>query len=86
MDYTIYFKESARKELLNLPQKIQHKVSLSVDALSNNPRPNGVKKLKGQGENLWRIRVGDYRIVYLIDDTIRIVNIRKIGNRRDVYN
>jgi mRNA interferase RelE/StbE len=85
MSYTIFFKETARKELYKLPAKTIHKLSEAIDGLAQNPRPSGVKKLKGQGENLWRIRVGDYRVVYLIDDIVRIVNIRKIGNRRDIY-
>jgi len=41
--------------------------------------------LHGSKENLWRIRIGDYRVVYLIDDTIRIINVRDIGNRKNVY-
>jgi mRNA interferase RelE/StbE len=61
------------------------KILSAIEALVENPRPAGVKKLKGKGENLWRIRVGDYRVIYLIDNTVRIVNIRKIGHRRDVY-
>jgi mRNA interferase RelE/StbE len=85
MNYAILFKESARKELYQLPDKILKKISLAIDLLAENPRPFGVKKLKGKGENLWRLRVGDYRVIYLIDDVVRIVNIRKIGNRREVY-
>jgi mRNA interferase RelE/StbE len=85
MTYTILFKETARKELYRLPDKTLKKVSTLIDSLAINPRPAGVKKLKGTGENLWRARVGDYRVIYLIDDSIRIVNIRKIGNRREVY-
>lgn len=85
MTYTISFKETARKELYSLPNKFLKKISTAIDALEANPRPNGVKKLKGQGENLWRIRVGDYRVIYLIDDVVTIVNIRKIGHRSDVY-
>lgn len=53
--------------------------------LANNPRPIGSKKLKGASENLWRIRIGDYRVVYLIEDSIKIIEIRKIGHRKDIY-
>lgn len=45
----------------------------------------GEKKLEGKKEEIWRIRVGDYRIIYLIEDTIKIVEIRKIGHRKDIY-
>ncbi len=85
MSYVVYFKETARKELYKLPDKVLKKVLSAIDGLSNDPRPPGVKKLKGKGENLWRIRVGDYRVIYLVDDQIRIINVRKIGNRKDVY-
>jgi mRNA interferase RelE/StbE len=61
------------------------KILDAISELAVNARPVGVKKLKGKGENLWRLRVGDYRVIYLIDDSIHIVNIRKIGHRRDVY-
>ncbi len=57
----------------------------NIDKLASDPRPAGSKKLKDSEEDLWRIRVGDYRIIYLIDDQIRIVNIRKVGHRKDVY-
>ena len=49
------------------------------------PRPAGSKKLQGASENLWRIRTGDYRIIYAIEDTIKIIEIRKIGHRKDIY-
>jgi mRNA interferase RelE/StbE len=67
MSYSIFFKETARKELYSLPDKMTKKIISAIDNLSDNPRPVGVKKLKGQGENLYRIRVGDYRVLYLID-------------------
>jgi mRNA interferase RelE/StbE len=85
MSYSVLLKETAKKELYALPSKIFTKVLAAIESLSVNPRPVGGKKLKGKGENLWRIRIGGYRVVYLIDDTIQVVNIRKIGNRRDVY-
>jgi mRNA interferase RelE/StbE len=53
--------------------------------LAENPRPAGVKKLKGNNEDLYRIRSGDYRVVYSIEDEIRVVDIRKIGHRKDIY-
>ncbi len=54
--------------------------------LENNPRPAGCKKLVGEKEDLWRVRVGDYRIIYTINVSIFIVDIRRIGHRRDIYN
>lgn len=83
--YKITFKDSASKELQRLSKSVIKKIVLSINGLSENPRPDGVKKLKDSNENLYRIRVGDYRIIYVIDDGIKIVNIRRIGHRKDIY-
>lgn len=83
--YEILFKESALKELHLLPKTNLIRVTNSIEKLSINPRPAGVIKLKGKQETLWRIRSGDYRVVYKIDDTIRIINIRRIAHRKEVY-
>lgn len=83
--YQIIIKKEALKELKQLPKSAVKGISLSIEELSANPRPEGCKKLKGSKENLWRIRVGNYRVIYLIDDVIRIVNVRNIGHRKDIY-
>lgn len=83
--YQIRFKKKAQKELQSLPKSIIKIVVASIDNLSSNPRPRGSKKLRGSKENLWRIRIGNYRIIYLIEDTIKILVIRKIGHRKDIY-
>jgi len=83
--YQIKFKKKAQKELFKLPVKTIKKVVQSIDQLEINPRPDGSKKLKGSNENLWRIRIGNYRVVYLIEDAIKVVEIRKVGHRKDIY-
>ena len=83
--YAIRFKKSAEKELERLPAKIIRRISAAIDGLSENPRPPGSKKLEGQKESLWRIRIGDYRVIYLVSDIIKIVEIRRIGHRKDIY-
>ena len=83
--YLIKFKKRAAKELRKLPVAILKKASKSIDGLAKNPRPKGSKKLKGSDENMWRIRIGDYRVLYVIEETIKIVNIRKVGHRKDIY-
>jgi mRNA interferase RelE/StbE len=83
--YTITISQSALKELYKLQKQAVKKIEKSINALSENPRPVGVKKLKGNNEDLYRIRSGDYRVVYAIDDGIRIVDVRKIGHRKDIY-
>ena len=85
MKYNIKIRKEALKELSWLPTKINERISNAIEQLSENPRPVGSIKLKGEKEYLWRIRVGDYRVIYLIDDTIRVIDVRKIGNRRDIY-
>lgn len=83
--YQIIIKKSAEKELGRLPAKDVRKISTAIDGLATTPRPPGSKKLEGQRETLWRIRVGDYRIIYQIEDSIKIVEVRRIGHRKDIY-
>lgn len=84
MKYTILYKRSASEELLQLPANIAHKVKTAIDSLSENPRPQGCKKLKGS-VNEYRIRIGNYRVIYTISKTVLIVTIIKIAHRKDVY-
>jgi mRNA interferase RelE/StbE len=83
--YKIKFSRSAEKEIASLPNAVLKRVAKAIDGLEKNPRPNGCKKLKGSAENLWRIRIGDYRVVYSIEDVLLIVDIRKVGHRKDIY-
>ena len=83
--FKITFKKSAVKEIQKLPSSVIKKIAPAIDALSLNPRPLGAKKLSAQKENIWRIRIGDYRVVYMIEDVIRIVEIRKVGHRKDIH-
>jgi mRNA interferase RelE/StbE len=75
---------SAAKELESVPDKVIDRVAAKIDSLSTQPRPAGCKKLRG-GDDLWRVRVGDYRIIYAIDDTQSIVEIRVIRHRKAAY-
>lgn len=91
MNYKIVINTSAEKELKKLPAKIQDKIFAKIDSLAQEPRPHGVKKLKEFDlpnlvfDSYYRVRAGDYRIVYSIEDDIITVTIVKIGNRKDVY-
>lgn len=84
MSYVIHFTPAAARQLGRLDPPLQRRIAGAVDALSEDPRPSGVKKLAGAGD-LWRIRVGDYRVVYQIHDRRLIVLIVTIGHRGDVY-
>jgi len=70
--------------LYKLPSKVIEKIVAVLKSLEENPRPAGCKKLKGY-KNLWRARVSDYRIIYSIEEVIMLVDIREIGNRKDIY-
>jgi mRNA interferase RelE/StbE len=81
--YKITIKKSAQKELQQISPPYNQKIAEAIDDLADNPRPNGVKKLKG--EEAYRIRVADYRIIYTIEDVIQIVEIQRIRHRKDAY-
>ena len=83
--YTIEILPTASKELLSLPGAIQKRIGKKIDSLKGNPRPAGVKALKGQHGDFYRVRVGDYRILYEIRDKILLVIVIKVGHRREVY-
>ena len=82
--YDVTLARSARRELDGLDRSLQSRVLLRIAALGSNPRPSGCRKLVG-AEDLWRIRVGDYRVIYSIDDSRRIVDVNMIRHRSDVY-
>ena len=82
--YAVYFKPSADRQLRKLPRDVQRRIVAAVDALADNPRPPGVVKITGD-DNLRRIRVGDYRIVYEIHDDRLIVLVIRVAHRKDVY-
>lgn len=84
MSYQVSLTASAEKELRGLPAKTVARIVPRLEALAAAPRPPGCKKLKG-GDNEWRIRVGDYRAVYEIDDTAQTVDVTRIAHRREVY-
>lgn len=83
-EYSITFARSARKELEALGRPLVARVLSRIEALGKNPRPSGCRKLVGQG-NLWRIRVGDYRVIYEIDDGLQTVDVSAIRHRGDAY-
>ena len=82
--YRVVLAASAEKELHGLPKKMVARIFPCLEDLSSDPRPRGCKKLKG-GDKEWRIRVGDYRIVYVINDTAKTVDVSRIAHRREVY-
>lgn len=83
MSYVIFLKRSAEKDLNHLPTRIHDRIVEHLISLKEDPRPIGVKKLRGREG--YRIRVGDYRILYSIDDLKKKVEVLSIAHRREVY-
>ena len=81
--YEVRVSDKARKEIDRIPAKYAAKVEAAIEALADNPRPHGSLKL--QGRDAYRIRVGDYRIVYTISDRQLLVMVIEVGNRKDIY-
>ena len=83
-EYRVLFSPSAQHQLRRLPRTDQQRITVRIDQLAIAPRPRGVIKLEGQ-DDLYRIRVGKYRVIYGIQDDELVVLVLRIGHRRDVY-
>ena len=82
--YRVFLERAAEKQLKQLSAKLHDRVIAAVQELTENSRPTGCRKLTG-AKNDWRIRVGDYRVVYEIDDAAQEVRVNRIRHRREVY-
>ena len=83
MKYTVLIERYAQKQIMKLDKKIIPVIKSAIADLADNPRPYGYKKLKG--EDSYRIRVGDYRVIYEINDNTIIVTVVSVGHRKDIY-
>jgi len=79
--YRVEIHRTAQKQLLSFPREIQVEIAKFVDEMENNARPTGCKKLRDT--RLWRVRVGRYRMVYVIDDEAKVVTVVKVAIRRE---
>jgi mRNA interferase RelE/StbE len=82
--YTLLIKRSAERDLRRLPRAFFERVNERILSLRDDPRPHGVRKLAGALEG-WRIRAGDYRILYQIDDDAQTVTLVRVKHRREAY-
>lgn len=82
--YEVKFVASAAKEYRSLPSELKRRIGTSIDGLSQDPRPSGVRKLAGH-ECLYRIRVGHYRVVYEVGDKEHLIRITRVRHRREAY-
>lgn len=84
MAYSILLAPPAERQLRSFSPAVQKRLVKRMKTLQDNPRPQGAKKLAGE-DNLYRIREGDYRIIYMIQDKALIVLVLKVGDRKEVY-
>jgi mRNA interferase RelE/StbE len=84
VSYEITFARSARRELERLPSDVAIRILRKIESLGQDPRPRGVLKLAGT-DDLWRLRSGEYRVVYAINDEKLIVDVVRVRHRRDAY-
>lgn len=84
MAYRVAFRVSAVRELEAIHPRDRARVFARIEALAGEPRPPGSQKLAG-AEREYRVRAGDYRVIYTVDDPARVVTIEKVGHRGDVY-
>jgi mRNA interferase RelE/StbE len=84
MAFHIEWKKSTRKDLRKLPSSAANRIVAAVENLAENPFPHGVEKLSGS-EHAYRIRLGDYRIVYEVVTESKLVEIQRVRHRKDVY-
>jgi len=84
MSFNIQITKSAKKQLQHFPKADQQRIKPQIDGLGQTPKPVGCKKLKGVDE-LYRIRSGDYRIIYQLKEEQLIILILRIGHRKDIY-
>jgi len=82
--YRVEFSKPAVRQFEKLSKPVQTRLRPRIDALAHDPRPQGVKKLVGADE-LYRLRVGDYRVIYQIQDEVLLVLVVKVGQRKEIY-
>ncbi|MBN1770786.1 MAG: type II toxin-antitoxin system RelE/ParE family toxin [Deltaproteobacteria bacterium] len=85
MPYRVEWSPQAWREFQVLDGVIQRRLAAAVDGLAQNPRPPGAKRMHGRASDVWRIRVGDYRLLYQIRGDVLVVFVVKVGHRREVY-
>lgn len=83
-EYAIVFARSARRELEVLREPLCSRVLARIESLAGTPRPSGCRKVAG-ATNLWRIRIGDYRVLYAVDDHKKLIDVIAIRHRREAY-
>lgn len=84
MTYRVEFSPAAARQLRKLDTSARHRMNGVIALLAENPRPPSARRLVG-GEGEWRVRTGDYRVIYDIDDGVLVVLVIAVGHRREIY-
>ena len=84
MSYEVLIKPAAQRQLKKLPRTVQADLIALIEQLAQDPKPPGCKKLKGR-QGQYRVRLGDYRVIYSIEEEALVVRVIKVGHRRDIY-
>jgi mRNA interferase RelE/StbE len=82
--YRVELTPAAQRDLRSLDRPVLRRIDARIRSLAEEPRPHGVEKLAGDSE-VYRVRVGDYRILYQIDDAVLVVLVVRVRHRREVY-
>ena len=85
MSYTVLLERQAEKELRSLPSKVLRRIDKRLLTIADEPWPRGAIKLKGKEGEGWRIKTGDYRILYMVDKTQEVIRVYRIKHRREAY-
>jgi mRNA interferase RelE/StbE len=85
MAYAIEFERHAIKDLRRLPRTDRERIMAAIETLGEEPRPSDVTKLSGSRGSIYRIRVGDYRVLYKIEDDTLMIYVVRVGDRKDIY-
>lgn len=83
MSYTIFVKRSTEKEINELPKDVFQRLSRTINKLKDDPFPHGAKKLSDRNE--YRLRIGDWRILYIVNHSTKTIEIVAVGHRREIY-
>ena len=82
--YELYIERAAERDLKRLPAEDFDRIILHIKALSVNPRPHGCRKITGSKSD-WRIRIGDYRVIYEVEEKAKVIRIMRVKRRREAY-
>ncbi|MCL5103305.1 MAG: type II toxin-antitoxin system RelE/ParE family toxin [Armatimonadetes bacterium] len=82
--HEVFLERTARADLQRLPREVVERIVRRMQSLAEEPRPAGCRKISGSRDD-WRIRIGEYRVIYEVDDALKRVNVMRVKHRREAY-